>query len=91
MVKTMASINQPVEILGGMIGGALVGTFLGVYLAYGFVGPIAAKMNQTYEEDGQFYAIIRDCLVGLPAGPFGADRGRARPRQCADDAAAELP
>jgi chemotaxis protein MotA len=51
-----------------MIGGALVGTFLGVYIAYGFVGPIAAKMNQTYEEDAQFYAIIRDCLVAYLQG-----------------------
>ena len=68
VVKTMASVNQPVEILGGMIGGALVGTFLGVYIAYGFVGPVAAKMNQTYEEDAQFYAIIRDCLVGYLQG-----------------------
>ena len=46
-----------------MIGGALVGTFLGVFLAYGLVGPIAARLNQTYGQDGQFYAIIRDCLV----------------------------
>jgi chemotaxis protein MotA len=68
VVKTMASINEPVEVLGGMIGGALVGTFLGVYIAYGFVGPIAAKMNQTYEEDAQFYAIIRDCLVAYLQG-----------------------
>ena len=68
VVKTMGSINQPVEILGGMIGGALVGTFLGVYIAYGFIGPVAAKMNQTYEEDAQFYAIIRDCLVAYLQG-----------------------
>ena len=68
VVKTMASINQPVEVLGAMIGGALVGTFLGVFLAYGFIGPIAGKMNQTYEEDAQFYAIIRDCLVGYLQG-----------------------
>ncbi len=68
VVKTMASIDQPVEILGGMIGGALVGTFLGVFLAYGFCGPIAAKMSQTYDEDGQFYAIIRDCLVAYLQG-----------------------
>ncbi|MFO1072273.1 MAG: MotA/TolQ/ExbB proton channel family protein [Geminicoccaceae bacterium] len=54
VVKTMGAVDQPVTILGGMIGGALVGTFLGVYLAYGFIGPIAAKMNQTYEEDAQF-------------------------------------
>ena len=68
VVKTMASINQPVEVLGEMIGGALVGTFLGVFLAYGFIGPIATKMNQTYEEDAQFYAIIRDCLVAYLQG-----------------------
>jgi chemotaxis protein MotA len=68
VVKTMAAINQPVDILGAMIGGALVGTFLGVFLAYGFVGPIAAKINQTYEEDAQFYAIIRDCLVAFLQG-----------------------
>ena len=57
-----------VEVLGEMIGGALVGTFLGVFLAYGFIGPIATKMNQTYEEDAQFYAIIRDCLVAYLHG-----------------------
>ncbi len=68
VVKTMASINQPVEILGAMIGGALVGTFLGVYLAYGFIGPVAAKMSQTYDEDAQFYAIIRDCIVAYLQG-----------------------
>ena len=67
-MKTMASINQPVEILGAMIGGALVGTFLGVYLAYGFIGPVAAKMSQTYDEDAQFYAIIRDCIVAYLQG-----------------------
>lgn len=68
VVKTMASINEPVEILGKMIAGALVGTFLGVFLSYGFFGPFAAKLNQTYEQDGQFYAIIRDCLVAYLQG-----------------------
>ena len=51
-----------------MIGGALVGTFLGVFLAYGFIGPIAGRMSQTYEQDAQFYAIIRDCLVAYLQG-----------------------
>lgn len=68
VVKTMASINEPVEVLGKMIGGALVGTFLGVFLAYGFIAPIAARMNQTYEQDHQFYLIIRDCLVAYLQG-----------------------
>ena len=43
VIKTMGSIDQPAEILGGMIGGALVGTFLGVLLAYCFVGPLALE------------------------------------------------
>ncbi len=68
VIKTMASINEPVEVLGAMIGGALVGTFLGVFLAYGFVGPMAARLNQIYEQDGQFYTIIRDTLVAYLQG-----------------------
>lgn len=68
VIKTMSAIDQPVVILGGMIGGALVGTFLGVFLAYGLVGPIAARLDQTYEQDHQFYLIIRDCLVAYLQG-----------------------
>ena len=63
IVKTMASIDQPPEILGKMIGGALVGTFLGVFLAYGIVGPFAGKMKDVIEEDGHFYQLIREVLV----------------------------
>jgi chemotaxis protein MotA len=63
VIKTMASIDQPVEILGAMIGGALVGTFLGVFLAYTIVGPLASKLNQVYDSEHQFYLIIRDFLV----------------------------
>lgn len=64
VIKTMASINEPPAVLGGMIGSALVGTFLGVFLAYGIVGPLATKLKLVYEEDHQFYFIIRDVLVG---------------------------
>lgn len=63
VIKTMASIDQPPEVLGKMIGGALVGTFLGVFLAYGLVGPFAAKVKTVIEADHQFYALIRDVLV----------------------------
>jgi chemotaxis protein MotA len=63
VVKTMGSISAPIEVLGLMIGGALVGTFLGVFLAYGLVGPIAARLHYVYEQDARFYAVIRDCLV----------------------------
>lgn len=63
VVKTMSAITEPPEILGSMIGSALVGTFLGVFLAYGFVGPIAARLKQIGEEEVQYYYIIRDVLV----------------------------
>ncbi len=63
VIKTMASIDQPPEILGKMIGGALVGTFLGVFLAYGLVGPFAAKLKSVVEEDGHFYNLIREVLI----------------------------
>jgi len=63
VIKTMASIDQPPEILGKMIGGALVGTFLGVFLSYGLVGPFAAKVRDVVEEDAHFYKLIREVLV----------------------------
>ncbi len=63
IVKTMGAINEPPEVLGLMIGKALVGTFLGVFLAYGLVGPLAQRMNAVLEEESQFYKIIRDVLV----------------------------
>lgn len=63
VIKTMGSISEPVEILGAMIGGALVGTFLGVFLAYGLVGPFASKLNQIYDQDHHFYLIIKSVLV----------------------------
>ena len=63
VIKTMASIDQPPEVLGKLIGGALVGTFLGVFLAYGLVGPFAAKVKSVVEEDSHFYQLIREVLV----------------------------
>lgn len=63
VIKTMGSIDQPPEILGKLIGGALVGTFLGVFLAYGLVGPFATKLASVVEEDAHFYQLIREVLV----------------------------
>lgn len=63
VIKTMGSIDQPPEILGKMIGGALVGTFLGVFLAYGIVGPFASRLKAVAEEDAQFYRLIREVMV----------------------------
>ncbi|MFK7834720.1 MAG: flagellar motor stator protein MotA [Sulfitobacter sp.] len=63
VIKTMASIDQPPEVLGKLIGGALVGTFLGVFLAYGLVGPFAAKVKTVAEDEAHFYQLIREVLV----------------------------
>ena len=63
VIKTMASIDQPPEVLGRMIGGALVGTFLGVFLAYGLAGPFAARVRSVVEEDAHFYDLIREVLI----------------------------
>jgi chemotaxis protein MotA len=63
IIKTMGAINEPPEILGKMIGGALTGTFLGVFLAYGFVGPIASRLRAIVAEDEHFFQLIREVLV----------------------------
>lgn len=63
VIKTMSAIDQPPEILGKLIGGALVGTFLGVFLAYGFVGPFASRLKTVMEEEAHFYQLIREVLV----------------------------
>jgi chemotaxis protein MotA len=63
VIKTMGSITEPPEVLGTMIGGALVGTFLGVFLSYGIVGPLAARMANVIDEEGAFYRIIQSVLV----------------------------
>jgi chemotaxis protein MotA len=63
VIKTMGSITEPPAVLGEMIGSALVGTFLGVFLAYGIVGPIANRLKEVVDEDGAFYRIIQSVLV----------------------------
>ena len=63
VIKTMASIDKPPEVLGQLIGGALVGTFLGVFLAYGITGPFADKINAMREEEHRFYLMIKEILV----------------------------
>jgi chemotaxis protein MotA len=63
VIKTMGSIDQPTEILGAMIGGALVGTFLGVLLAYCLVGPLATKLLDIIEEDSKPLTIVKSAIV----------------------------
>lgn len=68
VIKTMGSINEPPEILGYMIGGALVGTFLGVFVAYGFFAPMTASLKNTYEAEAKYYQCIKAALLAHLAG-----------------------
>ena len=63
VIKAMGSIDQPPEVLGKMVGGALVGTFLGVFLSYGFVGPFARRLSHIIRDEAHFYQLIREVLV----------------------------
>ncbi len=63
VIKTMSHINEPPSVLGAMIGGALTGTFLGVLLAYGMVGPFASRMRAVVEEEAKYLEVIRAVLV----------------------------
>ena len=63
VVKTMGSIDKPPAILGGMIGSALVGTFLGVLLAYGLVGPFATRAKTVIESDNAMYHTVKQLII----------------------------
>ena len=63
VIKTMSHIDQPPAVLGAMIGGALVGTFLGVLLAYGMVGPCATRLKSVLEDEAKYYDVIRAVLI----------------------------
>ena len=68
IIKTMGSITEPPEVLGKLIGGALVGTFLGILLAYGFVSPLAASMSATFQADAKYLGCIRAGLLAHVSG-----------------------
>jgi chemotaxis protein MotA len=63
VIKTMSHIDQPPAILGAMIGSALTGTFLGVLLAYGMVGPLAHRLQGVVEEEAKYMEVIRAVIV----------------------------
>ena len=63
VVNTMGSVGQPPAVLGGMIGSALVGTFLGILLAYGFVEPLAGLLEQKVDESGKELQCIKTTLL----------------------------
>jgi chemotaxis protein MotA len=68
VIKTMGAITEPPEILGKMIGGALTGTFLGVWLAYGFVGPIGNAMGAKGETQIMYFKCIKVAIISFLSG-----------------------
>lgn len=68
VIKTMASISEPPEVLGHMIGGALVGTFLGVWLSYAFVSPIAGAMTGRAQSEVQYYKVMKTIIIAYLNG-----------------------
>ena len=80
VVKTMGSIDKPPAILGGMIGSALVGTFMGVLLAYGMVAPMAGRLKQIIEADEQIFHAVKQVIIASLHGwpqPLGVESARS--------------
>ncbi len=68
IVITMASISGPIEEIGEKVAAALVGTFLGIFLAYGFLNPLAVNLEFTGEAEMDFTKCIASCVVGFAGG-----------------------
>jgi len=63
IIITMGSINEPPEILGKLIGAALVGTFLGIFIAYGFVGPMGQFLEKYFDAEHEYLTCIKAGIV----------------------------
>lgn len=68
VIHTMGAIAEPPEVLGHLIGAALVGTFLGILLCYGFMGPIASAIGARKEAELKYYVCIKVCLLSFLQG-----------------------
>ncbi|MBK6787822.1 MAG: flagellar motor stator protein MotA [Rubrivivax sp.] len=68
VVNTMGSVGQPPAVLGAMIGSALVGTFLGIFLAYGFAEPLGGLLEQKVEDAGKELQCIKTTLLASMQG-----------------------
>jgi len=68
VIHTMGSISEPPEVLGHLIGAALVGTFLGILMSYGFFGPLAAALGNINAADGRVYTCIKAGILAHVGG-----------------------
>ncbi len=68
VIQTMGSIAEPPEILGGLIGAALVGTFMGVLMGYGLVGPIGSIVGKIATEETEFFKVLKAGIISHVQG-----------------------
>ena len=68
VIHTMGSITEPPEVLGHLIGGALVGTFFGILMSYGLVGPIANSVEQSFNADSSYLTCIKTGIIAHMQG-----------------------
>jgi chemotaxis protein MotA len=68
VVNTMGAVGEPPAVLGKMIAGALVGTFLGILLSYGFVAPLASQIEQKAEESSKIFQVVKVVLLASMNG-----------------------
>src|ERR1700685_1580514 len=68
VVITMGALGGPPEEIGHKVAAALVGTFLGILLCYGLVGPLAASMGKAADEEGHFYHVVRVAVISFLKG-----------------------
>ena len=68
VIHTMGSITEPPEVLGHLIGGALVGTFLGVWLSYGFIAPIASAIKERNDSEIKYFLCMKTCILAYLQG-----------------------
>lgn len=68
VVNVMGSVGEPPPVLGKMIGGALVGTFLGILISYGFIAPVASQLEQKAHEGSKIFQVIKVVLLASMSG-----------------------
>jgi chemotaxis protein MotA len=68
VIHTMGSITEPPAVLGHLIGGALVGTFLGVLFAYGFIGPIASAIRGRGDAEERYFLCMKAGILAYMQG-----------------------
>ena len=68
IIHTMGSITEPPEVLGELIGGALVGTFAGIFISYGIAAPVATSVEQSFDADAKYLGCIRAAIVAHMQG-----------------------